>query len=32
VKDDWDQTFSKVPIKYDVKLSITDSGATETEK
>lgn len=27
VKKDWDQTFSKVPIKYSVKLNIKDYGA-----
>lgn len=26
VKKDWDQTFSKVPIKYEVKLTIKDYG------
>ncbi|MGM7723562.1 Ger(x)C family spore germination protein [Metabacillus sp. Hm71] len=32
VKKDWDQTFSKVPIKYNVQLTITDYGSTEFSK
>lgn len=28
VKKDWDETFSEVPIKYNVKLTITDYGTS----
>ncbi|MBK0006639.1 MULTISPECIES: Ger(x)C family spore germination protein [Priestia] len=32
VKDNWDQTFSEVPINYDVKLTIKDYGASGSKK
>jgi spore germination protein len=32
VKKDWDQTFSEVPIKYNVKLTITEYGSSVTSK
>ncbi|MED3939754.1 Ger(x)C family spore germination protein [Priestia megaterium] len=32
VKDNWDQTFSEVPINYDVKLMIKDYGASGSTK
>ncbi|WP_139488821.1 Ger(x)C family spore germination protein [Brevibacillus dissolubilis] len=32
VKADWDQIFSKVPIKYNVKLTITDYGTLGSKK
>jgi spore germination protein len=32
VKKDWDQTFSEVPIKYNVKLTITEYGASGSSK
>ncbi|MEH7355213.1 Ger(x)C family spore germination protein [Neobacillus drentensis] len=32
VKKDWDQTFSKIPIKYNVKLTITDYGTSVLNK
>ncbi|WP_025684331.1 Ger(x)C family spore germination protein [Paenibacillus maysiensis] len=28
VKDDWDYKFSKVPVTFDIKLSITDLGSS----
>jgi len=30
VEKDWDKTFSKVPIKYSVKLTIEDYGTEGT--
>ncbi|MDR7241393.1 Ger(x)C family spore germination protein [Priestia megaterium] len=32
VKDNWDQTFSEVPINYDVKLMIKDYGTSGSKK
>ena len=32
VKENWDQTFSEVPINYDVKLMIKDYGASGSTK
>ncbi|MCM3772851.1 MULTISPECIES: Ger(x)C family spore germination protein [Priestia] len=32
VKDNWDQTFSEVPINYDVKLIIKDYGTSGSKK
>ncbi|MFE4046785.1 Ger(x)C family spore germination protein [Priestia sp. YIM B13490] len=32
VKDNWDQTFSEVPINYDVKLTIKDYGTSGYNK
>jgi spore germination protein len=32
VKENWDQTFSEVPINYDVKLMIKDYGASGSKK
>jgi spore germination protein len=32
VKENWDQTFSGVPINYDVKLMIKDYGASGSTK
>jgi len=32
VKDNWDQTFSEVPINYDVKLMIKDYGTSGSNK
>ncbi|MGM0923574.1 MAG: Ger(x)C family spore germination protein [Bacillota bacterium] len=32
VKKDWDQTFSEVPIKYNVKLNINEYGASGSSK
>ncbi|WP_328250374.1 hypothetical protein [Priestia megaterium] len=32
VKANWDQTFSEVPINYDVKLMIKDYGASGSTK
>ena len=32
VKENWDQTFSEVPINYDVKLMIKDYGASGSMK
>ncbi|CAH0216274.1 Ger(x)C family spore germination protein [Priestia megaterium] len=32
VKENWDQTFSQVPINYDVKLTIKDYGASGSKK
>jgi len=32
VKKDWDQTFSKIPIKYNVKLTIIDYGTSVLNK
>ncbi|WDW11117.1 Ger(x)C family spore germination protein [Priestia aryabhattai] len=32
VKGNWDQTFSEVPINYDVKLTIKDYGASGSKK
>ncbi|MFE4038979.1 Ger(x)C family spore germination protein [Priestia sp. YIM B13489] len=32
VKDNWDQTFSEVPINYDVKLTIKDYGTSGSKK
>jgi spore germination protein len=32
VKKDWDQTFSKIPIKYNVKLTIKDYGTSISNK
>lgn len=32
VKENWDQTFSEVPIDYDVKLTIKDYGASGSKK
>lgn len=32
VKDNWDQTFSEVPINYDVKLMIKDYGTSGSQK
>ncbi len=32
VKKDWDQTFSKIPIKYNVEIRITDYGAIGSKK
>ena len=32
VKKDWDQTFSEVPIKYKVKINITEYGASGSSK
>ncbi|RDZ18249.1 spore gernimation protein GerC [Priestia megaterium] len=32
VKENWDQTFSEVPINYDVKLTIKDYGASGSKK
>ncbi|QGQ45792.1 Ger(x)C family spore germination protein [Metabacillus sediminilitoris] len=32
VKEDWDQTFSEVPIEYNVKLTIIDYGASSFKK
>lgn len=32
VKKDWDQTFSEVPIEYNVKLTIMDYGASSLKK
>lgn len=32
VKDNWDQTFSEVPINYDVKLMIKDYGTSGSRK
>ncbi|OBZ17338.1 Ger(x)C family spore germination protein [Bacillus sp. FJAT-26390] len=29
VKEDWDEEFSKIPITYSVKLSVTESGAKQ---
>ncbi|WP_169082199.1 Ger(x)C family spore germination protein [Paenibacillus sp. PL91] len=29
VKDDWDNEFSRIPITYSVKLTITDTGAKQ---
>ncbi|MBE0342184.1 spore gernimation protein GerC, partial [Paenibacillus sp. 28ISP30-2] len=28
VKDDWDYKFSKIPVTFDIKLSITDLGSS----
>lgn len=30
VKDDWDKTFSEIPITYSVKMKLTDNGAKST--
>jgi spore germination protein len=30
VKEDWDETFSKIPITYEVKVDIKDYGASNT--
>jgi len=32
VKENWDQTFSEVPINYDVKLTIKDYGTSGSKK
>ncbi|MGM0875149.1 MAG: Ger(x)C family spore germination protein [Bacillota bacterium] len=32
VKKDWDQTFSEIPIKYNVKIMITEYGASRSSK
>ncbi|MFP7159409.1 Ger(x)C family spore germination protein [Priestia aryabhattai] len=32
VKENWDQTFSEVPINYDVKLTIKDYGTSGSRK
>jgi len=32
VKENWDQTFSEVPINYDVKLAIKDYGTSGSKK
>ncbi|MEI4624149.1 Ger(x)C family spore germination C-terminal domain-containing protein, partial [Bacillus cereus] len=32
VKKDWDQTFSRVPIKYHVNVTIQDYGASNFKK
>lgn len=32
VKKDWDQTFSEIPIKYNLKLTITEYGASGSSK
>lgn len=32
VKKDWDQTFSKVPIKYHVNVTIQDYGASNLKR
>lgn len=32
VKKDWDQTFRSVPITYNVKITVTDYGASITEQ
>jgi spore germination protein len=29
VKDDWDDEFSRIPITYSIKLTITDTGAKQ---
>ncbi|MNN93941.1 Spore germination protein B3 precursor [compost metagenome] len=30
VKDDWDETFSHLPVTYEVKLNIEEYGASGT--
>jgi len=32
VKEDWDHTFSKIPIKYTIKLTIKDYGTSVSNK
>ncbi|MGM0875147.1 MAG: Ger(x)C family spore germination protein [Bacillota bacterium] len=32
IKKDWDKTFSEIPIKYNVNLTITDYGASGSNK
>lgn len=32
VKKDWDQTFSEIPIKYNVNITITEYGASHSSK
>ncbi|WP_446686366.1 hypothetical protein [Paenibacillus phytorum] len=32
MKNDWDQTFSEIPIDYNVKLTISGFGALGSKK